>query len=87
MLAARAVGPDGHAIGIDMTEPMAAFSPKRARALSKAAAEMSSTQTQPTPLLRTKSTRRESPPPMSMIQVAGPRPTDSRRRADTVGTD
>ena len=27
------------------------------------------------------------PAPMSMIQVAGPRPTDSRRCADMVGTD
>ena len=32
MLAARAVGPDGHAIGIDMTEPMA----ERARASARA---------------------------------------------------
>ena len=32
MLAARAVGPDGHAIGIDMTEPMV----ERARASARA---------------------------------------------------
>ena len=40
MLAARAVGPDGHAIGIDMTEPMADRARASARALGFAHVEV-----------------------------------------------
>ena len=40
MLAARAVGPDGHAIGIDMTEPMAERARASARALGCAHVEV-----------------------------------------------
>ena len=40
MLAARAVGPDGHAIGIDMTEPMAERARASARALGFAHVEV-----------------------------------------------
>jgi len=63
----------------------AARAPSRVRARVNAAGETSKTVTHVSPRSRRRSTRRESPPPTSMIQVFGPRPTWSSRCSDGSG--